>query len=407
MPQKGKTPSKSPRSGLSRVISHLRQLDRDTLSQVAEKLSDERTTLQAVVHSLQEAVILVDHWGVIELLNQPAQRILGLEEKTELPNLWRAAPELAKLLKVGRNGSLTLMGPLTHQLEIHYPSPRLARLFATPLAEGQQILIVLSDETQQREATERQVEEARLNSLTQLAAGVAHELGNPLNAIQIHLQVLERALKKEKLSKEKNILSSLATAQNEVTRLDEIIRNFLQAIRPTPAHLQPTDLIAVLEEVLSTLHGELVGAGIRVEVSLPGLLPTVMADAQQVKQVYFNVIKNAREACPSGGTLLIRASTDDEFFHLHFTDSGAGISEENLAHLFEPYHTTKPQGTGLGLMIAQKIMRAHQGSIRVESRLKEGTTVTLSWPLQNKRFKTLAAGQSTPPALPRPTPPRS
>ncbi len=389
--------SASPRRGIERAVSRLEQLDRDSLLRLAERLSGDRALLDAILQSLQEAVIVTDRWGEIEIINPSAEKILGLQSADARPHLWRAVPELAKLLNVGRDGSLTLAAPLSHQFEIHYPAPRIARLYAAPL--GERILIVLSDQTLELQASARQVEDARLNSLTQLSAGVAHELGNPLNALQIHLQLLERELKKiPAASKSSKIAKSLQTSQAEVTRLDNIIRNFLQAIRPTPAHLQPTDIINTLEEVLSFLHEELEGAGIRVEVKIPGILPSVMADVEQLKQVYFNIIKNAREASPSGSTLVIEATADDEFLHVRFTDSGFGIAEEDLARLFEPYHTTKPGGTGLGMMIAQKIMRAHHGSIRVESQSQRGTTVTLSFPLQFRRFKPLAApGPSTTP----------
>lgn len=387
-------PSKTPRSALERALEHLPQLDRQGLLRLAQKLSGERELFLTILQSLQDAVIVIDRWGQLELINPPARRLLGLEGKASPNSLWKAVPELAQLLNVGRDGELVLPGALTRELELHYPALRVVRLFAAPLQE--RVLIVLSDHTRERQASERQIEDARLNSLTQLSAGVAHELGNPLNALQIHLQLLERELKKLPAAQSKKLGALLNTSQGEVQRLDRIIRNFLQAIRPTPPDLRPLDAVDVLEEVLSFLHQELEGAGIRVQVELPGILPPIMADAEQLKQVYFNLIKNAREATPSGGQLTIRAHADDQAIHLDFVDTGAGIAQEDLSRLFEPYHTTKPGGTGLGLMIVQKIMRAHAGSVAVQSTPGRGTTVTLSFPRQLKRWKSLAAPASTP-----------
>lgn len=387
-------PSKTPRSALERALEHLPQLDRQGLLRLAQKLSGERELFLTILQSLQDAVIVIDRWGQLELINPPARRLLGLEGKASPNSLWKAVPELAQLLNVGRDGELVLPGALTRELELHYPALRVVRLFAAPLQE--RVLIVLSDHTRERQASERQIEDARLNSLTQLSAGVAHELGNPLNALQIHLQLLERELKKLPAAQSKKLGALLNTSQGEVQRLDRIIRNFLQAIRPTPPDLRPLDAVDVLEEVLSFLHQELEGAGIRVQVELPGLLPPIMADVEQLKQVYFNLIKNAREATPSGGQLTIRARADDQAIHLDFVDTGAGIAQEDLSRLFEPYHTTKPGGTGLGLMIVQKIMRAHAGSVAVQSTPGRGTTVTLSFPRQLKRWKSLAAPSATP-----------
>lgn len=393
---KGKSNSKK---GIDRALGHLRRMDREDIARVAEKIGDERGLLSEILDKLREAVIVIDRWGEIQIINPSAREILGISDEKRV-NLWRAAPELAGILKVRISGELELAGALTQEMEIHYPTLRLARLFATPIDDGARILIVLSDETKERENTTRDIEEARINALTQLSAGVAHELGNPLNALQIHLQLLERNLKKENLSsgKSKEIFKSLKTSRDEITRLDEIIKNFLQAIKPSVPNLQPSDVIATLEEVLAVMHVEFKNAKIKVSVEInsgaTAVLPVVMADKEQLKQVFFNVLKNAREATIAGGKITIRAATDDEYLRVEFTDSGSGIAEEDLSHIFEPYFSTKPGGTGLGMMIVQKIMRAHQGNVSVASIVNEGTTVTLRFPLQVRRFKTLQASSS-------------
>ena len=144
--------------------------------------------------------------------------------------------------------------------------------------------------------------------------------------------------------------------------------NFLEAIRPRPPDLAETNPAEILAEVLRFQQGELADRGITIEAETPADLPSVMADRNQLKQVFFNLIKNAVEAMAPGGKLRIRSRADDENVFLLFGDSGAGIKPEDLARLFQPYHTTKPGGHGLGLMIAQRIMREHGGQIGIESR---------------------------------------
>jgi signal transduction histidine kinase len=388
------------RSGLDRAIGHIKALSSDDLRSVTEKLCMERGSLDAIMRSLLEGIILIDRWGTIGLINPSAMAMLGIpdvEDGFPAANLWRSSPDLARALGVSGGSLPEIADSLTKEITLHYPSEKIVRLYATPL-DTERFLIVLGDITSQKESDSRHLEDVRLEALTQLAAGVAHELGNPLNALQIHLQLLERAVQKEKISPSgrKTLGNSVSIAQGEIKRLDHIIRNFLQAIRHFPANLQPTDAVKILEEVLSVLRAEMESTKVAIKVELPGLVPMIMADEGQLKQVYFNVIKNAKEAMESGGTLIIRAASDAEHLRIEFTDSGKGISQESLRRLFEPYFTTKEHGTGLGLLIAQKIMRAHQGSVEIKSTEHKGTTVSLVFPLKYRRYHPLEAPQSTP-----------
>ncbi len=221
---------------------------------------------------------------------------------------------------------------------------------------------------------------------------MAHELGNPLNSLTIHLQLIERKLKKLKLEKEADATSlneSIRICEAEVQRLDGIVSNFLEAIRPRPPNLAETNLSDVLTEVLTFQHSELADRGIKVEAETSPDLPAVMADRNQLKQVFFNLIKNAVEAMAPGGQLKIRSRADDDSVFLLFGDSGAGIKQEDLGRLFQPYHTTKPGGHGLGLMIVQRIMREHGGQIGIESKEGVGTVVTLQFPRKDRRVRML------------------
>jgi signal transduction histidine kinase len=207
------------------------------------------------------------------------------------------------------------------------------------------------------------------------------------------LQLIERQLAKLRDSAAtKKIKESADICVAEVERLDGIIRNFLEAIRPQPPDLAEVDLLALLAEVLALRQQELVNLGIRVEVEVVQPPPPVLGDRNQLKQVFFNLLKNAMEAMERGGRLRIEARVDDAWVQLAFADNGVGIAQADLPRVFQPYFSTKRGGHGLGMMIVQRILRAHGGQISLESTVGQGTTVTLQFPLKNRRVRLLEAG---------------
>ena len=391
------------------MLERLETLDKPTLAALAQRLGRERGLFERVFNVLQEGVLVVDVDGAIAFANSAAQRLLGFKSPDAGGvTLWRLAPGLRSLLAP----ALDTAASLTREVELSYPEPRAVRLYLVPFAaridseaaaetdadnaimggEARRFAVVLTDITRDKLDTDHRIESERVASIVLLAAGVAHELGNPLNSLTIHLQVVERKLRKLRGVEAKDAKAlgdSLRVCQEEVARLDGIISNFLQAIRPRPPDLADTRLADVLAEVLAFQERELADRGVGVDVESPGDLPVVLADKDQVKQVFFNLVKNASEAMQPGGRLRIEARADEEHVSLAFTDNGSGIKPEDLARLFEPYHTTKPTGHGLGMMVVQRIMRAHGGLIAVESNPGRGTKVTLQFPLKQRRVKLL------------------
>jgi signal transduction histidine kinase len=247
--------------------------------------------------------------------------------------------------------------------------------------------------TRDKLTTEQRIEDERTSSILLLAAGVAHELGNPLNSLTIHLQLIARKL--QKLSRSADVHSvaeSVEVCREEVARLDGIITHFLDAIRPSPPDLAEVNLAEVLAEVLKFQKSEFEDRGIAVEAQTPASLPNVMADRNQVKQVFFNITKNAMEAMQPGGKLKIKSRADDDSVYLLFGDSGSGIRHEDMVNLFQPYYTTKSGGHGLGLMIVKRIMRMHGGQVGIESQQGLGTIITLQFPRKDRRIRMLAGG---------------
>jgi len=270
------------------------------------------------------------------------------------------------------------------------------------------LVVILRDITRDREQSESNIESERLNAVKLLAAGVAHEIGNPLNALNIHLQLLDRDLKslreelrdssssvistEDLLDEIDNYQELVDIARNEVSRLDLIITQFLRAVRPGRPKLEKVNIQKLLEESLNLLRNEIGNRDIRIEIAAPQPVPEIKVDKNQIKQVFYNLVKNAFQAMPDGGSLKILLTTSGSFLEIAFQDSGKGINAEDLGRVFEPYYTTKSTGSGLGLMIVQRIVQDHGGHIELSSKPDEGTHFAIYLPLAERRIRMLEAG---------------
>ncbi|MDP3072154.1 MAG: ATP-binding protein [Opitutaceae bacterium] len=383
-------------TSLDRVLGRLDTLDAVNLANLVQRLARERGLFEEIFNTLQEGILVVRDDGAIDYANASAHRLLGVgEDGLAGQTLWRLVPGLRTSFGTALDDDATEAAPIAaREFELTYPEPRTVRLYMVPFRTAtatreRRFAVILNDVSREKQSTEDRIENERTSSILLLAAGVAHELGNPLNSLTIHLQLMERKLKKLRVGKEaESLAESVRICREEVTRLDGIIGNFLEAIRPRPPDLADADLNDILAEVLRFQHRELEDRGITVEAETGGL-PAVLADRNQIKQVFFNLTKNAMEAMRPGGALKIKSHADDESVFLLFADTGSGIKQGDLVRLFQPYHTTKAGGHGLGLMIVQRIMRAHGGQVGIESKAGVGTIVTLQFPRKDRRVRML------------------
>jgi len=245
-------------------------------------------------------------------------------------------------------------------------------------------VVHIEDVTEKRSKESRLRRAESLASLTTLAAGVAHEIKNPLGSMGIHLQLIQKKIAGRECIDSKEIVPHLAVIGEEVGRLNSIVVDFLFAVKPMDTHLEDGDINAVITELLEFVRPELDQAGVKIESNLSSALPLLRIDARYIKQALLNLIKNSIAAMPDGGVLRVQTGRKGNEVMILISDTGSGISEQIMDKIFEPYFTTKPFGTGLGLTIVFKIVKEHFGDISVDSREGEGTTVTISLPVPQK-----------------------
>ena len=403
---------------LEKLIERLGRIGPEDVQNYFLRLAQEKGFLETVFNAIQEGIIVTDSKGRVTYLNDAACALFGLE----------AGDAIGKRLdeRIGGLdwGSLTQSGgPVSHDVEIFYPQNRFINFYVVPLvmeqreptvatpkreleretvrrpvapgsAEEVGHVMILRDITESRRTVQQTIESERLNALRLLAAGVAHEIGNPLNSLHIHLQLMQRSVQNLRDGQKAELEQSIDVARSEVNRLDSIVTQFLRAVRPSRPQLRPENVNTIVEEAVRFFTPELQDRGMVVEQELRSDLPLLQLDRDQMKQAFYNVIKNSVEAMNPHGTLRIRTDLADTHVIIRFIDTGGGMSAENLSRVFEPYFTTKPSGSGLGLLIVRRIVREHGGELSVESSEGEGLTVTIRLPFIDKRIRMLEAGKA-------------
>jgi two-component system NtrC family sensor kinase len=253
-------------------------------------------------------------------------------------------------------------------------------------AENARLYGELADFAQELERSQAQLIQAeKLAATGRLAASLSHEINNPLQAIHncLHL-VIDRPLADEKKK------YYLSLAQSEVERLMTLVQRTLEFYRPSKGHAAPTDVTRLIETVLALSNKQLEHGHVRVQTQLQRDLPLLLAVPDQLTQVLLNLIINAVEAMPNGGLLTITAAAQDGWLTIDVKDTGAGLSPDEVAKIFEPFYTTKSDGTGLGLAVSYGIIQQHGGRIEVNSvpasadlsTEGSGTTFTVRLPIQ-------------------------
>ncbi len=369
---------------INKLISYSQRVGREVVEDVLREVASERDLLELLFNTMLEGLVATDSLGRVVYANPGAARILGLTRTEMLGAPLEHLLPAAELREAFRAAGVRRLKVVNRYVALDTPLRRLhVQASVLPLEDEENrfsgTLLLFTDITDLKENEEIQRRSERLETLANLSATMAHEIRNPLNSLGIHIQLLERELKRQNVNL--GASDNLYILKEEVARLNSVLEDFLSAVRPDRARLIRAALFDVLQSALRLLEPEIVAAGVRVDVFSEYDWPDVAADEEKLRRVFINVIRNAIEAMPGGGELSIRMERSEERVVVHFEDTGEGMPDEVAVKAFEPYFSTKARGTGLGLFMVRNVIEEHRGQVEIESRPGAGTDVRISLPL--------------------------
>lgn len=238
---------------------------------------------------------------------------------------------------------------------------------------------------ERRELEERLHRAEHLSKIGQLASGIAHEVRNPLNLINLSIDHLKARYAPPAPKDREEFVKILSNIKSDIHRLNGLISNFLDYGKPLKMDLQSTHLSDIIEDVISLAGEKLAEQGIEVKKTYSGMMPPIPLDRQQIKACILNIVLNSIQAMPRGGTITIETGMDNGFSTLAVADTGAGIAPEHIQEIFEPYFTTKDTGIGLGLAVTKRIIEEHGGRIEIISEPEKGTVAKVRLPAREEK----------------------
>jgi two-component system sensor histidine kinase AtoS len=346
--------------------------------------------MQAILRSITSGVITVGPDGSVATVNVAAERMLGMPEAEMVPRrigrLFRddggLDESLIRFLQSQIPKMVTDVTAVTHGGRTLHAKVAMARMRDV----GGRVfgaVVTLEDVSEVRALTDQLIRADRLAAMGELTAGVAHEVRNPLGIIRASVQLVE-----DSDADPARVRDATRVIKQEIDRLDRVIKALLDFGRPSAPTLRITNLEDVLSDVVMFTRQFAGQANVEIETAYSAAHPSVMADADQLKQVFVNLVSNAVQSMDdTGGSIKVRVWDDDSFVFVSVSDTGPGMQPEVLDKVFDPFYSTRDGGTGLGLTIVHRIIDQHGGRVEVQSAPGEGTTFTVALPARAKGEK--------------------
>jgi PAS domain S-box-containing protein len=343
--------------------------------------------LRNLVATTQDAVVSIDRRGCVVLFNRSAERIFGYRAEEIIGrkvNTLMAEPYAAEhdeyIERYERTGEAKAIGQIrtvTARRKDGMLFPIELSVTEIEIDENVHYAAFIRDISDKVELQKQLVESEKLAAIGGTAAKIGHEIANPLNGIYLTLQLLEQRLSRQ-ASVDERVTGDVLRIKKEIGRLNQLVQEFRTLSRQQDYHFRPMNLAPLLNETLDLQQPVLEARSIVISRHIADDLPGVPVDEDRMKQALLNLIKNAGEAMPNGGTLTVAVTASDGSVAIHIKDTGIGIAPGS--DVFQPFFTTKKEGTGLGLIIVRQIILAHRGTIVYDSEPGEGTTFHITLP---------------------------
>lgn len=367
-------------------------------SSTRRTLEEVKGLARNILESIPTGVITVNSSGQITAVNPSATVTLKRSTDTLLGQSYEDVFIEGEMIRLVLDGALQNHRHVDHQ-DMPYDTngqPRTIRVTTADLTgdDGRSagVIVLLKDVTELLHLERRVRVADKLAGLHTLSAGVAHELRNPLSAVDLNLHLLEEELK-ERGALGKQSIHYIHVLNAECRRLSVILDNFMKFARSGSMGMHEVHVLAAIEHIMALMQFEAEERKILFTHRVGAALPPVLGDETQIGQVLLNIVVNAFHAMPDGGQCHItadeRVADGKHWVEISVNDTGLGIQEEALPRLFEPFYTTNPNGTGLGLAIAYRIMQDHGGTITISSAPGHGTTVVIGFPAGVGRLQTI------------------
>ncbi len=378
---------------IDKFIQNLDKIDKLDVEKYFINLSREKGFLESVFNNLNEGIVVISSRGTIAFLNSKAKSILGIfSEEYKGRHLQDVIKDASFLSSIPLNVK-TAYSIIDKEITVDHPRKSLININVIPFDDNNLsgMVVVLKDITARKRMEEDTKQSKLVETFSNLAAGIAHEIGNPLNSLNIHLQLIDRETKKSKTGKKVN--EHISICRNEIKRLDEIINRFLLALRSSEKPMERKSVNKIISSIVKLMQPEFNSKKIDLTISLNKNLPDTLLNEGEIKQLIVNILKNAIQSINhAGGKISISTLQEPYYILINIKDNGAGISDSIKQKIFEPFFSTKESGSGLGLLIASRIVSEHKGTLEVESSKKNGTLIKIRLPVKTDELKLLPQG---------------
>ncbi|MBI4431365.1 MAG: PAS domain-containing protein [Candidatus Omnitrophica bacterium] len=375
---------------IEKVLAVIGDIDRQDLERHFSELAKSEQMLESALDTIVETILIVNSHGRVTYINSAARKLFSIpdsqDKKWTLQNVI-TDKALGDLVWTAIQKGENIIGK-----EVSILAPRQLLLGISLMAIRQDpekwgYVLVGNDLTYSGEHARGQINREKIQSILTLVQGIAHEIGNPLNAIVIQLRLLQKELGQLPVQKSGRIHKIVDVLLEETRRLDRCVHQFLDFSRRSPLRLRKTNVNRVVQDVVKLMAQELREGKIAYTLELSREVPSFLADGEQLHRAFLNIVKNAMEAMPNGGKLYIRTERIGKLLKVLFKDEGVGIPESDCNRIFDMYYTTKSTGSGLGLSIVKNIVEEHEGRIEVESHVGRGSTFSIILPIRQQKLE--------------------